>query len=56
MIGNAAEFFGVAVRSPSGSHVVFTHPSSACTLSVPAHKPIKPVSIRHFLELLAVIA
>jgi predicted RNA binding protein YcfA (HicA-like mRNA interferase family) len=42
---------GITVRRPPGSHVVFQHPDSALTVTVPAGRPIKPVYIRKFLEL-----
>lgn len=43
---------GLAVRKPGGSHVIFQKDGSPVSLSVPAKKPIKPIYIRHFLELL----
>lgn len=43
---------GLTVRKSGGSHVIFQKDGSPVSLSVPARKPIKPVYIRHFLELL----
>lgn len=43
---------GLAVRKPKGSHVVFQKPGCPLEVSVPAHKPIKPVYIRQFLALI----
>lgn len=52
-----AEHYGLAVRNPRGSHVVFSFPGVPGDVSVPAHRPIKPIYIGHFLALLdAVIA
>jgi hypothetical protein len=42
---------GIDYRQPGTSHVTFSYPGLS-PLSVPAHKPIKPVYIRLFLELL----
>lgn len=42
---------GIEVRSVGGSHHVFSHPGVAETLSVPAHRPIKPVYVRQFVAL-----
>lgn len=43
---------GVECRSEGGSHHVFSHPRIAEIVSVPAHRPIKPVYIRHFVALI----
>lgn len=45
-----AKSLGVAHRSSGGSHVVFRHPFCA-HLTVPAKKPIKPIYVRQFIEL-----
>jgi len=47
---SVAESYGLAVRHPGGSHVIFRHPNGAM-LSVPAHRPIKPVYVRKFVRL-----
>ena len=41
---------GIDWRHQSGSHCVFIRDDGR-TLSVPAHRPIKPVYIRKFIEL-----
>jgi len=38
------------LRQPGTSHVTFRHPGGA-KLTVPAHKPIKPVYVRLFVRL-----
>ena len=43
--------FGINLRKPGGSHVYFTHPAVAEGVSVPAHRPIKPVYVRAFVRL-----
>jgi len=44
-----ASAYGCAIRRSGGSHVVFTHPGSLEAQSIPAHRPIKPVYVRHFV-------
>lgn len=44
--------YGLTARRPPGSHVVFQHPESALAVTVPAGRPVKPVYVRKFLELL----
>lgn len=44
---------GLTWRSGKGDHVVFITPDGR-KLTVPAHRPIKPVYVRHFLALLEV--
>ena len=46
-----ARRFGIRVRKPSGSHAVFQHDDSELEVSVPAHRPIKPVYVRQFVAL-----
>ena len=48
----AASHYQVEVRNEGGSHHVFSHPSVMQVLSVPAHRPIKPVYVRQFIELI----
>lgn len=43
---------GVECRNHGGSHHVFSHPAAAETVSVPAHRPIKPVYVRQFVALI----
>ncbi len=47
-----ARQFGVSVRCEGGSHHVFSHPAVPNILSVPAHRPIKPVYVRQFVALI----
>jgi hypothetical protein len=47
-----ARAFGVNVRKPGGSHAVFEHPAVAEAVSVPARRPIKPVYVRRFVQLI----
>ena len=44
--------YGITVRKPAGSHVIFDHPESVELLSIPAYRPIKPVYVRKFLDLI----
>jgi predicted RNA binding protein YcfA (HicA-like mRNA interferase family) len=45
-----AATFGVNVRKPGGSHVVFEHPAVAEALSVPGRRPIKPIYVQRFVR------
>lgn len=42
---------GIDWRQPGTSHVTFSHPG-AVPLTVPAHKPVKPLYVKRFLDLL----
>lgn len=46
-----ARQFGMVVRSEGGSHHVFSHEAVPDIVSVPAHRPIKPVYVRQFVML-----
>lgn len=48
---SVAAHFGIECRNPGGSHHIFAYPGLECDVSVPAHRPIKPVYIRQFLSL-----
>lgn len=50
LLAVAAEF-GIECRNHGGSHHVFSYPGIETNACVPAHRPIKPVYIRHFLRL-----
>jgi hypothetical protein len=50
-----ARAYGVNVRKPGGSHVVFEHPNMTQALSVPARRPIKPIYIRRFVVLVEAV-
>lgn len=43
--------FKIEYRQPGTSHVTFRHPSGA-KLTVPARKPIKPVYVKKFIEMI----
>jgi len=43
--------YNIEFRQPGTSHVTFRHPSGA-KLTVPARKPIKPIYVKKFLELI----
>lgn len=46
-----AERFNIDHRQPGGSHVTFRFPNKE-KLTVPARKPIKPIYIKLFIDLL----
>ncbi len=52
LLENVAKHYGVNVRKSGGSHVVFDHPCWVELLCVPAHRPIKPVYIKKFVNLI----
>lgn len=43
---------GLKVRKSGGSHVVFQRDGCPVEVSVPAHRPIKPVYVTQFLALI----
>lgn len=47
-----ADHFGISVRKGKGSHVSFSHANWVEILTVPAHRPIKPIYIKRFMLLL----
>ena len=49
---SVAKRHGLTVRRPRGSHVIFQKQGVALEVSVPAHKPIKPVYVRRLIELI----
>jgi len=48
---SVANRYGIDYRQPGISHVTFSC-SNGMMLTVPAHKPIKPVYIKKFVELI----
>jgi hypothetical protein len=44
--------YGLECRNEGGSHHVFSFPGVEEDVCVPAHRPIKPVYIRHFVALI----
>jgi hypothetical protein len=49
--GSSARQFGMAVRCEGGSHHVFSHGVVTDIVSIPAHRPVKPVYVRQFVVL-----
>jgi hypothetical protein len=49
-----ADHRGVPYRRPGTSHVIFAPPGRNM-LSVPAHRPIKPVYVRQFIAMIDAI-
>jgi predicted RNA binding protein YcfA (HicA-like mRNA interferase family) len=47
-----AEKFGVEIRHHGGIHYVFSHPAYPSVVTVPVHRPIKPVYIKQFIDLI----
>jgi hypothetical protein len=43
---------GVEVRNHGGSHHVFSYPGVELAVTIPAHRPIKPVYVRQFVALI----
>lgn len=48
---SVANRFGIDCRNEGGSHFVFSFPGVEDDVYVPAHRPIKPVYVRHFVAL-----
>ncbi len=48
---NVAHRLGMEVRCVGGSHHVFSHARVAEVVSVPAHRPVKPIYVRQFVAL-----
>ncbi len=46
-----AKQYSIEYRQPGTSHVTFSC-NNSLSLTVPAHKPIKPIYIRRFIELI----
>lgn len=54
LIALAAKF-SIEVRNHGGSHHIFSYPGVELSVSVPAHRPIKPVYIKQFVSLIDLI-
>lgn len=52
---NIAQRYSINFRQPGTSHVTFSTSSGLC-LTVPAHKPIKIIYIKRFIELIDAIS
>lgn len=48
----AAAKYGIEVRNHGGSHHVFSFPGVELAVSVPAHRPIKPVYVKQLVALI----
>jgi hypothetical protein len=48
---SVAKHFKLLMRIKGGSHYVFSLPGIQKSVSVPAHKPIKPIYIKNFIDL-----
>lgn len=46
-----AASLGMKVRKSGGSHAVFSHPAATMRVTVPARRPIKPIYVRQFVDL-----
>ena len=46
-----AKRYNIEWRQPGTSHVTFRHPNGT-KLTVPAHRPIKPIYIKKFIRLI----
>jgi hypothetical protein len=46
-----ARAYDLEWRQPGTSHVTFRHPNGA-KLTVPAHRPIKPIYVKKFVRLI----
>ncbi len=44
--------YGIEIRNHGGSHYIFSYPGVELAVSVPAHRPIKPVYIKQFIVLI----
>ena len=47
-----AKRYGIEVRTSGSSHVHFCHEDMIEHISVPAHKPVKPIYLEHFPKFL----
>ena len=48
---NLAEAYDLIWRKPGGSHVVFRHENGQ-KLSVPSHRPVKPIYVKKLIKLI----
>lgn len=44
--------YGIEIRNHGGSHHIFSFPGIELAVSIPAHRPIKPVYIRQLANLI----
>jgi len=45
-----AKKYDLLIRAQGGSHYVFGFPGIKDSLTIPAHRPIKAIYIKHFVE------
>ena len=50
-VKSIAARLGLSCRNEGGSHHVFSYPGVDEDVCIPAHRPIKPIYIRHFVAL-----
>jgi predicted RNA binding protein YcfA (HicA-like mRNA interferase family) len=50
-----ASRFGITVRQGKGSHMSFSHKKCVEILTIPAHRPVKPIYVKKFLSLIDVL-
>lgn len=43
---------GIEIRNHGGSHYVFSYPSIEMAITIPAHRPIKPVYVKQLVALI----
>ncbi|WP_404379345.1 type II toxin-antitoxin system HicA family toxin [Caenispirillum salinarum] len=48
--------WGLTMRRTGGSHVTLTHPSQPDVVTIPAHRPIRPVYIRMLVDFVSRVA
>ena len=48
---NNTKRYGIDIRSHGCSHYVFSHPVYPLPVTLPAHRPIKPVYVKQFLDM-----
>ncbi|WP_129127589.1 type II toxin-antitoxin system HicA family toxin [Geomonas oryzae] len=44
--------YGVEIRNHGGSHHVFSFPGIELAVTIPAHRPIKPIYVRQLVALI----
>lgn len=49
---SVAAHLGLKIRKPGGSHVIFQKDGCPLEVSVPARRPIKPVYVTQFVEMI----
>ena len=52
MLISVAVRYGIEIRNHGGSHHIFSFPGIELAISVPAHRPIKPVYVRQLVVLI----